>query len=155
MTPEKINQMVEGLAARLKANPDDLAGWVRLARVYKTQGRMAEAEAAFEKAGKMVDKDPDLLTQYADLLATRSGTIEGKPLALVNKALALNPKHPIALMLAASAAYKRADYAQAISHWEKVLTVLPPGSPDAKQVEAEIADARSKTGLGLLGKSKP
>ena len=155
MTPEKINQMVEGLAARLKANPDDLAGWVRLARVYKTQGRMAEAEAAFEKAGKLVDKDPDLLTQYADLLATRSGTIEGKPLALVNKALALNPKHPIALMLAASAAYKRADYAQAISHWEKVLTVLPPGSPDAKQVEAEIADARSKTGLGLLGKSKP
>jgi hypothetical protein len=33
--------------------------------------------------------------------------------------------------------------------------VLPPGSPDAKQVEAEIADARSKGGLGLLGKTKP
>ena len=85
----------------------------------------------------------------------RSGTLEGKPLAQVNKALALNPKHPMSLMLAGSAAFRRADYAQAISYWEKVLAVLPPGSPDATQVEAEIAEARSKGGLGLLGKAKP
>ena len=155
MTPEKINQMVEGLAARLKEQPGDLPGWVRLARAYKQQGRLPEAEAAFGKASKLVDTDPDLLTQYADLLAMRSNSLEGRPLALVNKALALNPKHPMALMLAGSAAYRRADFAQAISHWEKVLAVLPPGSPDAKQVEAEIADARSKGGLGLLGKTKP
>jgi cytochrome c-type biogenesis protein CcmH len=155
MTPEKINLMIEGLAARLKEKPDDLPGWVRLARAYKSQNRLPEAEAAFGKAGKLVDTDPDLLTQYADLLAMRSNTLEGRPLALVNKALALNPKHPMALMLAGSAAYRRADYAMAITHWEKVLTVLPPGSPDAKQVEAEIADARSKGGLGLLGKTKP
>ena len=157
MTPEKINQMVEGLAARLKEKPDDLPGWVRLARAYKSQGRLPEAEAAFGKAGKLVDQDADLLTQYADLLAMRSNTLEGRPLTLINKALALNPKHPMALMLAGSAAYRRADYAQAISHWEKVLTVLPPGSPDSKQVEAEIADARSKSGSGLgqLGKTKP
>ena len=157
MTPEKINQMVESLAARLKTNPDDAAGWVRLARAYKTQGRLPEAEDAYGKASKVVDKDPELLTQYADLIAMRTNTMEGRPLTLVNKALVLNPKHPVALMLAGSAAYRRADYTQAISYWERVLTVLPPGSPDAKQVEAEIAEARSKSGSGLgqLGKSKP
>lgn len=155
MTPEKINQMVDNLAARLKANPDDLPGWIRLGRAYKVQGRLAEAEQAYGKASKLIDTDPELLTQYADLLATRSGNIEGRPLALVNKALALNPKHPVALMLAGTAAYRRADYAQAVAHWEKVLTVVPPGSPDAKQVEAEIADARTKGGLGLLQKAKP
>ncbi|MDD5333730.1 MAG: c-type cytochrome biogenesis protein CcmI [Rhodoferax sp.] len=155
MTPEKINQMIDGLAARLKANPDDLAGWIRLGRAYKVQGRLAEAEQAYGKAGKLIDTDADLLTQYADLLATRSGNIEGRPLALVNKALVLNPKHPVALMLAGTAAYRRSDYAQAVAHWEKVLAVLPPGSPDAKQVEAEIADARTKGGLGLAQKAKP
>lgn len=153
--PEKINQMIDSLAAQLKTNPDDLAGWVRLARAYKVQGRLPEAEQAFGKAGKLVDGDPDLLTQYADLLAMRSNSLEGRPLALVNKALALNPKHPVALMLAGTAAYRRADYVQAVAHWEKVLTVLPPGSPDAKQVEAEIADARAKGGLGLQPKAKP
>jgi cytochrome c-type biogenesis protein CcmH len=155
MAPEKINQMIDSLAARQKANPGDLPGWVQLARAYKVQGRLPEAEQAFAKAGKLVDSDPDLLTQYADLLATRSGNIEGRPMVLVNKALTLSPKHPMALMMAGTAAFRRADYAQAVAHWEKVLTVLPPGSPDASQVEAEIADARAKGGLGLQPKAKP
>ena len=155
MTPDKINQMIEDLAARLKTNPADQPGWARLAGAYKVQGRLPEAEDAFVKAGKLVDADADLLAQYADLLAMRSGSLEGRPLALVNKALALNPQHPMALMLAGSAAYRRADYAQAVVHWERVLAVLPPGSSDARQVEAEIADARAKGGLGLLLKTKP
>jgi cytochrome c-type biogenesis protein CcmH len=156
MTPEKINEMVDRLAERLKANPADLTGWARLARAYKVQGRLAEAEQAYVKAGKLVDSDPDLLTQYADLLATRAdNNIEGRPLALVNKALALNPKHPTALMMAGSAAYRRADYAKAVAYWETVLTVLEPGSSDATQVKAEIADARAKGGLGLQSKAKP
>jgi cytochrome c-type biogenesis protein CcmH len=154
MTPEKINQMVDRLAERLKANPDDLAGWARLARAYKVQKRLPEAEQAYIKAGKLVDSNPDLLTQYADLLAMRAGNkLEGRPLALVNKALALDPKHPTALMMAGSAAFSRADYAQAVTHWEKVLTVLEPGSSDAMQVAAEIADARAKG--GLAAKAKP
>ena len=148
MTPEKINQMVDRLAQRLQSNPGDLAGWARLARAYKVQGRLEEAEQAYAKAGKLVDADPNLLTQYADLLAVRAGNkLEGRPLALVKKALALDPKHPMALMMAGSAAYRRADYAQAVSHWEKVLTVLDPDSSDATQVIAEIADARAKGGL--------
>ena len=153
MTPEKINQMVDRLAERLKANPGDLEGWVRLARAYKVQKRLPEAEQAYVKAGKLVDSNPDLLTQYADVLAMQAGNnLEGRPLALVKKALALDPKHPVALMMAGSAAFRRADYAQAVGHWEKVLTVLEPGSPDAVQVAAEIADARAKGGLGLQSK---
>lgn len=155
MTPEKINQMVERLAERLKANPEDLTGWARLARAYKVQGRLAEAEQAYVKAEKLVDSDANLLTQYADLLAMRAGNnLEGRPLALVAKALALNPRHPMALMMAASAAYRRADYPLAISYWEKVLTVLGPGSSDASQINAEIADARTKAALGQ-SKAKP
>ncbi len=148
VTPEKINQMVERLAERLKANPEDLAGWARLARAYKVQGRLAEAEHAYSMTGKLLTSDPDLLTQYADVLAMRAGNkLEGRPLALINQALALNPKHANALMMAGSAAYQRADYVAAIRHWERALTVLPPGSPDATQVATEIAQARAKAGL--------
>ena len=153
MTPEMVNQMVDRLAERLKANPDDQTGWARLARAYKTQGRLAEAEQAYAKAGKLVDGDPDLLVQYADVLAMRADNkIEGRTLTLVNKALALNPNHPTALMMAGTAAYRRADYAQAVAHWERVLTVLPPGSNDAALVQSEISDARAKGGLGLQAK---
>jgi cytochrome c-type biogenesis protein CcmH len=148
MTPDKINEMVDRLAARLKQNPDDAAGWARLARAYKVQKRLPEAEQAFAKAAKVVDQDPDLLTQYADLLASlNNNNLEGKPLALVNKALVLNPRHPVALMLAGTAAFQRADYMAAVGHWEKVLTVLDPASSDATQVKQEIADARARAAL--------
>ncbi|MFZ4622746.1 MAG: c-type cytochrome biogenesis protein CcmI [Rhodoferax sp.] len=145
MTPEMINQMVERLAARLKDQPDNVTGWAQLARAYKVQGRTDEAVQAYAKTGKLQDTDPDLMTQYADLLATRAkGDFKGMPMTLITKALAINPQHPVALMMAGQAAYRAADYARAISHWESVLKVLPAGSPDADQVKAEIADAKAR-----------
>ncbi|PKO60408.1 MAG: c-type cytochrome biogenesis protein CcmI [Betaproteobacteria bacterium HGW-Betaproteobacteria-18] len=150
MTPEGVNQMVDRLAARLKDNPDDLAGWARLARAYKVQGRLDEAANAYAKTGKLLDSDPDLLTQYADTLAMRASNLQGKPTELVNKALAIAPKHPMALMMAGQAAYQSGNYAKAIGHWQTALTVLPVNSPDIDPIKAEIADAKFK--MGASGK---
>ena len=145
MTPDKINDMVDRLAARLKDNPDDLAGWARLARAYKVQGRLDEAINAYARTGKLLDSDPDLLTQYADTLAMRAAnSLQGKPAELVNKALTIDPKHPMALMMAGQAAYQSGNYAKAIGHWQTALTVLPVNSADIEPIKAEIADARSK-----------
>lgn len=145
MTEDKINQMVQRLANRLKANPDDLRGWAQLGRAYKVQGRLEDAEHAYTKAEKLIFGDADLLTQFADVLASRAGnSLEGKPLALVNKALAINPKHSEALMMAGSAAYRRAEYAVAVRYWEAALSVLEPGSRDAVHVASELAEAKAK-----------
>ena len=43
---EMIRGMVQRLADRLKDNPDDLAGWQRLARAYRVLGETEKAEAA-------------------------------------------------------------------------------------------------------------
>lgn len=150
MTPEMINQMVDRLAARLKENPDDLAGWARLARAYKVQNRLDEAITAYAKTGKLLDTDPDLLTQYADALAMRNKSLLGEPGELVKKALAIAPKHPMALMMAGQAAYQGGNYASAIGHWKNVLSVLPANSPDIKLIKAEIADAQAR--MGSAGK---
>jgi len=138
--------MVDRLAERLKSTPDDLAGWARLARAYKVQGRLEEAAKAYAKTGKLMDTDPDLLTQYADLLAMQSKSLQGKPSELVNKALALAPKHPVALMMAGQAAYQAGLYAKAVGHWETALSTLPADSPDIAPIKAEIADAKLKAG---------
>ena len=150
MTPDKINDMVDRLAARLKDNPDDLAGWARLARAYKVQNRLDEAAAAFAKTGKLLDTDPDLLTQYADTEAMRTKSLQGKPSELINKALTIAPKHPMALMMAGQAAYQSGNFAKAIDHWQTALTVLPVNSPDIGPIKAEIADATLK--MGTSGK---
>ena len=52
-----INAMVSGLAARLKANPNDPAGWLRLIRAYSVLGETDKAKAALATARKSVGAD--------------------------------------------------------------------------------------------------
>ncbi|MFA5120832.1 c-type cytochrome biogenesis protein CcmI [Zavarzinia sp.] len=73
MTPEQrqamIESMVERLAARLKAQPDDLQGWLKLARAYDVLGKAPEAVAAWEKAAALKPDDAEI---QAGLTAARA-----------------------------------------------------------------------------------
>lgn len=51
-----INGMVEGLAARLEANPDDVDGWRRLGRAYAVLGDNENAAAAYRE---VLARDPN------------------------------------------------------------------------------------------------
>ncbi|MBN9544008.1 MAG: tetratricopeptide repeat protein [Alphaproteobacteria bacterium] len=55
--------MVAGLAARLKDNPDDAAGWQRLIRAYSVLGQRAEAQDALATARKTFAGKTDVLAQ--------------------------------------------------------------------------------------------
>ncbi len=148
----QVQQMIDNLVAKLKANPDNPKGWAMLARSYVVMGKVDEAEATFQKVGDALNTDADIMVEYADLLAVKAGNnIEGRPLELVKKALNINPHHPMGLMMSGVAAYRRADFKAAVSEWEKLLAILEPGSPDAQQVEANVNDARAKAGMPLIG----
>ena len=62
MTPEEqtamIEGMVEGLAARLEQEPDNLEGWLRLAQSYLVLGREPEALGALRRAAPLVETLP-------------------------------------------------------------------------------------------------
>lgn len=129
MSPEQINAMVAKLAERMQANPDDMQGWLMLARSYKTMGRYEEAAAAYGKAEKVIADDPELLASYAETLAMASGTgLKGKPAQLIARALKLDPKQPHALFLAGAAAMEAGDRKQGIAYWEALLPQVEPGS---------------------------
>ncbi|UCV28321.1 c-type cytochrome biogenesis protein CcmI [Ferribacterium limneticum] len=129
MTPEKINEMVASLAAKMKANPDDMQGWLMLARSYKSLGRYDEAVEAFAKAEKAIDKDPDQLAAYAETVAMANGKgLKGKPAQLVEKALKVDPKHGHSLFLAGAAAMESGDNKKGIAYWEALLEQVEPGS---------------------------
>ena len=139
MTPEQINAMVERLAEKMKANPDDLQGWVMLARSYKTKGRYEEAANAFAKAEKLVNQEPDLLASYAETLALAAGKgLSGQPRQLVEKALKLDPKHPHSLFLAGAAAMEAGENKKGIAYWEALLPMVDPGSDIEKMLQDGI-----------------
>lgn len=129
VTPEQINGMVAKLAERMKANPDDLKGWLMLARSYKTMGRYTEAVDAFSKAESLINEDPDLLAAYAETVAMANGNgLKGKPMQLVQRALKLNPQHGHSLFLAGAAAMEAGDNKKGIAYWEALLPQVEPGS---------------------------
>ncbi len=142
---EQIQQMVEQLAAKLQANPDNPQGWAMLGRSYKVLGRYGEAARAYAHAGQYIESSADMLVEYADVLAlSQDSNLQGLPTELLSKALALDPKHPMALLMAGVAAYQRSDYPTAIAQWDKLLQDLEPGSDDAQQVESNIAQAKQR-----------
>jgi len=144
----QVEQMVAALAARLEKNPEDIKGWGMLARSYKAMRRFDDAERAFGRLGAALYTDPTLLAEYADLLAVRAdGSLEGKPLQLVQKALQLDPNHMMSLSLAGTAAYNRADYPAALNYWEHLYSLLPPDSEDARSLTATLAEIRAKAGV--------
>jgi cytochrome c-type biogenesis protein CcmH len=142
-----VKRMVQSLARKLEKNPDDLKGWAMLARSWKVMGRYGEAEQAFAKAGKLAEGDPDVLTEYADVVAMRNGgRLAGKSEDLVNKALQLDPNHTTALWMAGTAAYQRKDYPAARRQWERLLAQIPGKSSDREVIRANLEEIRILSG---------
>ncbi len=139
---QQFLQMVDALAEKLKANPDDAQGWVMLARAYQITGRMPESIAAFEKASALRPDDANLLAGHADALAMMQGSLSGKPFELIVKALKLDPKNQTALALAATAAMENGQFAESIALWRRLAAVVEPGSADRKAVDQAIEQVR-------------
>jgi cytochrome c-type biogenesis protein CcmH len=148
MSPQEVERIVQKLAERLKQEPDNANGWVTLARTYYAMRRFPEAVQAYEQLVKLVPDDASVLADYADALAMARGRrISGEPMALVKKALALDPNHWKALAMAGTEAFDRKDYKTAVDYWERLRNSVPADSEIARSIAASIAEARQLGGL--------
>lgn len=154
---QELEQMVAALASKLEKEPNNPQGWAMLARSYKAMGRTAEAEKAFERAGSFIDDDASMLAAYADTVASNNGgQLAGKPVMLIQKALKADPDHAMALWLSGTADLEARNYTQALKTWERLATLLQPGSEDARMLEGAINDVRARAGLAAnLGTAAP
>lgn len=140
---QQIVAMVDSLAAKMKDRPDDATGWSLLARSLSSLGRFKESAEAYERLAKLVPGDPQVLADYADVLAMAQGQrLAGKPETLIRQALEIDPRHPKALALAASAAADAGDLPASLRYWQRLSDTLPPDSEDARAVGQIIAQLR-------------
>ena len=147
----QLETLVQRLAAHLRENPDDIAGWKLLGRSYASLDRYAESADAYAKAAVRAPRDAQLLADFAEVLAMARGRrLEGEPEQLVARALELEPQNLKALALWGTAAFVRADYAAAAARWEKMLPLLPAESEDARTIQASVDEAKSMIGKRQL-----
>ena len=155
-TSQEVEAMVTKLAARMEQSPNDGKGWALLARSYLVMQRNAEAVAAYERAVAIMQDDADLLADYADALAVEQGRrIEGKPLKVVERALKIEPTQWKALAMAGSAAFERNDFKTAVDYWERLQASTEPGTDFAREVAANINEARERGGITAATTAPP
>jgi len=142
----EINKMVEGLAEKMKNNPDDAQGWLMLGRSYKFQQQYSKAVDAFANAYRLLGDQAEVMLLYADAIAyANDKNLAGKPTELVFKALALEPDNLTALWLGGMAKAQQGDPVTAIKLWKKLAALLPPGSDSQKEIQDLLAKIESES----------
>jgi cytochrome c-type biogenesis protein CcmH len=133
-----IREMVDGLAARLERQPDDLQGWRMLARSYGVLGEPEKAAEAYEKVARLAPEDLAAQRDYAEaLLALQSA---GQALApelveQMRRVEALDRENPLVLFFLGRAAQERGDVATARDYWQQLLAMLPEDAPERAPIE--------------------
>jgi cytochrome c-type biogenesis protein CcmH len=151
ITQDQLLGMVARLAERMKSTPDDTDGWIMLARSYAALGRYADSVVAYEQAVQRLPNDSRLLADYADVAAMAQGRrLQGKPEALIARALAADPRNIKALSLAGTLAFEKGDFAGAIEKWRSILALVPAGSDAERSVRASIADAERRGNIATI-----
>ena len=140
-----IEKMVEKLAERMRTEPDNAEGWVMLGRSYASLNRFQEAATAYGKAYQLIDDDPRLMTDYADVLATLDeGVFPDQAGELLGKSLAINPQDLKTLWLAGHFSFQRGNYAEAIALWQRAASFLPKDDENAVILARQIEQAQNQ-----------
>ena len=148
---QQMDELFRMAEERLQQNPGDLKGWLLLARAKSSVGRFAEALQAYEKATALAADDADVWADYADAAAGQGqGKIDGQPIALVNKALAIDPRNPKALLLKGTWEIQQSQFAAAEKTFSLARSLVEANSGFAQIADNALADIKSR-GAGTSG----
>ena len=142
-----IRAMVEGLAARLEAAPDDVEGWRRLGRAWRVLGENDKAAAALKRATALAPARVDVLVEYAEALYGDTQAGDALPPAFVatmRTILTLAPEHGDALWFVGLAEAEAGNAQEAAKLWTRLLPRLPAGSPERAEVEKRLAELKAQ-----------
>jgi len=134
-----VNTMVQRLADRLKDHPEDLDGWLMLARSYAVLGRYAEADAAYQRAQDKAMQDSSQLATWIEMRLRLNGLkFDARSQELLDRAVSLAPDNPDVLLLRALSAFGRGDKAGGDALVAKLRERLAPGTPERESLDAAL-----------------
>jgi len=140
-----IQAMVEGLASRLEENPDDLDGWMRLARSYNVLNRPEDALAALQRASAAFPEDTTVLLLQGRVMRGMEGAATSPAtLALMDRVLSMDPENVEALWFSALGALSDGNKDVARERFERALAALPEGSEDRQALERQSQELLSQ-----------
>ncbi len=127
---QMVNGMIEKLAAKLREDPNDLEGWLRLGRAYLVRGESAKAVDAYDHAAALKPGDPGIKLQTVAALLSdlkAEDPLPARAVAMLNEVAAVAPDAPEVLWYLGVVAARGGHAAEARDKWTKLLASLPEG----------------------------
>ena len=144
----ELVEQIRLIEDRLKEQPDNLDGWMMLAKANASFKNWAKSSEAFEQVARLLPGNADVLADWADVMAAaQNGSLEGRPKELIEEALKIDPKHWKALALMGTLCFDKEDYAGAVQYWSRMLDGVEQGSEEWRQITENIEQARRMGGL--------
>lgn len=129
---------------RAEQHPTDANGWIQAARAQAMLNHGMAAVDDYRRAAALRPNDANVLADLADMLAaTGNGSLDGEPIQLVDRALAIDPNHVKALALKGSYAMTQRDFRTALGAWNQALKVAQPDDPIAQFLRTQLDSMRA------------
>ncbi len=142
-----VSGMVEKLAARLQAEPNDPEGWLRLGGAYAVQNQTEKALDAFDHAAALKPADPTIKLRIVAVLLSGlkpGDALPPRAVTTLNEVAMVAPDAPEVLWYLGVAAARDGRFADAREKWTKLLGALPEESEDGKMVRAALDELKGK-----------
>ena len=153
-SPENIMEMVQKIKLRLEENPDDLAGWQAIAPIYRGLNLQDRARVAYSRIIELGGADASVYAEYADTLSlAASGVVTPEASDFAKKSLDLDPDNQLALWLAGLSAMQDNNSDLAISHWQRLMSLMSAFPQQQEELHAIIAEARANGSSSVLASS--
>lgn len=148
--PDTLQDAVAQLEAAMQRDPSQAEGWRLLGRAYSAERQPAKARDAFARAATLAPQQPDVLVEAAEAsaLADPARRFDTQAVALLQRALQLQPQHQRARWFVGIAQRQAGKPADAALTWERLLTHVD--AKTANSLRPQIDAARAEAGLRPL-----
>ncbi len=147
MTPEERQEMIRGmvdrLAERLRENPGDLAGWLRLGRAQAVLGELDKSADAYGRALALVPDNVRVLTFYTMAvlrLHKPDDPLDPQLLELFERLHALDSRHPLALYYLGRHAFDLGRDEEGKVYWRRLLPLIEDRPDFAARIRQRLEE---------------
>jgi cytochrome c-type biogenesis protein CcmH len=146
--PASLQQATAALAAKLKQNPSDAAGWLLYGRSLAMLNQWDKAKDAYRHAIDLGQTDPDVVADHAEVLVLQAGgTVTPAAEVAFRQVLKADPRNGLARYYLAVATLQAGEPRQAIEGFQSVLAEMPADSPMRPQLGQKVAEAAHAAGI--------
>ena len=150
MAAHELDENIAKLRTRLAAAPNDLQGWLLLARSLRVTERHGEAVTAYQKALELDPENAEVKTSAAEAMVMASaGQVTADAAALFREVLAARPSDAASRYYIALGKAQADEFREAFDMWRSLLLDAPPTAPWREPVARRVREMAERLGIDV------